>query len=428
MNILHINTLDIEGGAARAMQRLHVGLQRLGQHSHVLVGVQAASDPDTAAVGPESAPFRGFADKARDTIGLALETRFGLNGWAYRNSWHIPQFPAFREADVVHLHNLHGGYFNIHALPELARHKPLVWTLHDMWALTGHCAYSYGCEYWQAGCHDCPLLREPGRQIVEPPPTATDRTGAVWRAKRRLYRETPLHIVAPSRWLCGMVQQSILSAAASVQHIPYGVDLEVFQPLDRRAARRALDLPADATVVFASAAGLQNGRKGVAYLLEALEELASGEPIWLLTSGEQAELVRQAHRFNIRQLGYVDEQRQPLAFAAADLFALPTLADNLPLVLIEALACGTPSVAFDVGGVSELVQHLETGYLARPRDAADLAHGMRLLLHDDGLRERMRHRCREVAETEYSLEQQARRYLDVYEEAIQQTYALPSIN
>jgi len=162
-----------------------------------------------------------------------------------------------------------------------------------------------------------------------------------------------------------------------------------------------------------------HGRKGFLYFLQALEKLHDIHSIWLLASGGKVELGEQAKRFKVRQLGHLsDEHLQRLAFTAADVFVFPTLADNQPLVLIEALACGTPIVSFDVGGVPEMVRHLETGYLARYKDANDFACGIQKLLKDDDLRHRMRLRCRKVAEEEYSLEQQARRYAALYEEVV----------
>ncbi len=425
MKVLHINTLDKVGGAARAMYRLHQGLQRLGHHSQLLVGRQTTLEPGIDYISRQIKPFRTLADKLLDRIGMRLERRFGLDIWSYRNSWRIPQTLTFRQADVINLHNLHGGYFNFRALPKLARHKPIVWTLHDMWALTGHCAYSYDCERWRTGCYDCPLLKDTGQQIVEPPPVPVDRTRSVWEAKRRVYQITPLRVVTPSEWLRGLAQESILASAATIQCIPHGIDLDVFRPIEQEVARKALNLPMNGHMIFFSAHGVMHGRKGFSYLLQALEKLPDTKSIWLLTSGGHAELGQQAERFSICQLGHLsDERLQRLAFCAADLFVFPTLADNQPLVVLEALACGTPIVSFDVGGVPEMVRHMETGYLARYRDADDLARGIQLLLNDDNLRTRMRHRCRQIAESEYSLELQARRYLEVYKRAIEHAHAL----
>ena len=431
MNILHLNSSD-HGGAARAMIRLNQGLQRSGHDSQILVGHRTTLEPSIQEVNRQAEPFQSPMDKVLDRISLSLEQRFSLNAWSYRNSWHIPQFAAFRQADVINLHNLHGDYFNYRAQPELARHKPIVWTLHDMWALTGHCAYSYGCERWKTGCYDCPLLKEPGRRFVEPAAVPVDRSRAVWESKREVYRNTPMHIITPSKWLRGLVQESILANAASIEYIPYGVDLDIFQPFDRAVARQALDIPADQPVIFFSAVWASDGRgvygrKGFPFLLQALEKLPDPhKSIWLLTSGGWADLERFEGRFNVRQLGYLSDQRlQRLAFAAADLFVFPSLADNLPLVLIEALACGIPIVAFDVGGVPELVRHMKTGYLARYKDVDDLSHGIQILLEGDSLQTRMGHTCRKVAEAEFSLGLQVQRYLDVYEEAIRFAHELP---
>jgi glycosyltransferase involved in cell wall biosynthesis len=180
-------------------------------------------------------------------------------------------------------------------------------------------------------------------------------------------------------------------------------------------------------VIFFSAAPTSNSvyyRKGLSYLLQALEKLPALESIWLLTSGSSAELDQDARRFHVRQLGVVNEERvQQLAFAAADVFVGPSLADNLPLALIEALACGTPIVAFEAGGVPDLVRHMETGYLARYRDTDDLAHGIQILLQDESLRRRMGRCGRAIAESEYSLEVLAGRYLNIYEEVLESTRA-----
>lgn len=424
MRILHINNYDRVGGAARAMYRLHQGLQRLGHHSQLLVSHQTILEPDIDHLGRQAKPFRTLTDRFLDHIGLRLNKWWGVDDWSYRNTWHIPQMPAFQQTDVINLHNLHGGYFNLRALPTLVRPKPIVWTLHDMWALTGHCAYAYDCERWRTGCYDCPLLKGSGRQIVEPAPVPGDRSRLVWKAKRRVYQTTPLHMVTPSKWLYGLVRENILASSVTVHCIPYGIDLGVFHPLDQSVAREALNLPMDAHIVFFSAAQVMNRRKGLTYLMAALERLADDDSIWLLTSGGRVDLGTQVERFKVRQLGHLsDEHLQRLAFAAADLCVYPTLADNQPLVLIEALACGTPIVSFDVGGVSEMVRHMETGYLARYQDPYDLAKGIQMLLNDDTLRAQMCHRCREIAKSNYPLELQARRYLEVYEQAIEGVYA-----
>lgn len=424
MNILQINTHDVSGGAARAMYRLHQGLRQQGHNSRILARFCALVDPNVLSVADVIAGSLSSVVALADQAGRRMETHLGIPFERYPSTKHILESSLFQQAQILNLHNLHGRYFNHHLLPVLSMRKPTVWTLHDMWALTGHCAYSYDCLRWKTGCFDCPLLKEPGRSLVEPAPTRIDHTRRVWRTKRRLYQKSRLHVVAPSKWLCQFVKESILAEAASIQCIPHGLDLAAFQPRDRAMARRALDIPAEAKTILFVADRIARGRKGFHHLLDALQTIEDAESIVLLTIGSKGTVETELRRFRRRDLGPLsDERLMSLVYSAADVFAFPTLADNQPLVLMEALASGTPIVSYDVGGVPEMVRHLETGYLARYNDVGDLAKGLQLLLDDDGARSRMSRRCRAIAEAEYSLDTQVRRYRELYEFAIE--YAKP---
>ena len=419
LKVLHLSTVGNAGGAGRAAFRLHQGLTRLGHESLVLAGHPIGLAPGVEHLSGSLTSKTSLIDAAIGRIGQPLDQLFGLGRWSWRDSWRIADLDAFKHADVVNVHNVHGGYFNVRALGHLSRFKPVVWTLHDMWALTGHCAYAYGCDRWQEGCHTCPLLRGEGRRVVEPAATVLDRTRAAWNMKRSLYRTAALHVVTPSRWLECLVHQSILQSAQTVQCIPYGIDLDRFRLMEQAAAREALGLSREARVVFFSADLLQSPRKGAEYLIDALGQLKRTDGTWLLTSGEGPDLGTTPLPVQVRSLGYQnDERRQQLALAAADICVSPTLADNLPLVLLESLASGTPVVAFDVGGISEIVRHGRTGYLARDRDVADLARGIELFLYSDALRGQAARTCRRVAEQEFALELAATRYVAVYERAI----------
>lgn len=420
MNILHINTVSRVGGAARAMYRLHEELKRQGHISQILAGTSATAAPDIFVIGEIIKSRYSLLGRVIDSLGRLADMQLGIPYTRYRSTKHILETDPFQRAQIVHLHNLHGDYFNYHLLPSMSARKGIVWTLHDMWALTGHCAYPYDCERWKRKCRNCPLLKGSKRHLVEPPATRKDRTGQIFRVKRRLYQQTELHIATPSRWLYGLVQESVLAGAASIQCIPNGIDLNVFRPLDRSMARQALEIPLDAKTILCVTQRNPEGRKGFRHLLGALESIEDRESVILLTVGSQKTVGLSLDGFRKRDLGQLsDERLMCLAYNAADIFVFPTLADNLPLMLIEALACGTPSVSFDVGGVSEAVRHNDSGYLARYGDTADLARGITALLGDEHLRERMERRAREIAEDEYSVELQARRYVALYERALQ---------
>ncbi len=418
MNILQISSAADSGGAGVAMTRLHRALNRAGHRSRIVARLRRAPQPGVLtlpeAVGAGQSLVHRFLNNAR----MQLDAWFSLSR-VYRSTEQLLHTALFEKADVVQLHNLHGFYFNYELLPVISSRKPVVWTLHDMWPLTGHCAYSYDCERWQTGCFSCPLLRGKGRQLVEPRPMLLDRTAMQWQKKQDLYRNSNLHIVTPSLWLADQAHRSTLGRALSIQSIPNGVDLAVFRPREQASARQALGIPDGAKVVLFVAAKVTQGRKGLAYLYKALRLLRQTEELVLMTVGGAGRDLEELPDYKQIHLGqFTDESRLNLAYCAADLFVLPTLADNQPLTAVESLASGTPVVCFDVGGLSEMVQHTGTGYLARYKDAADLATGVRMLLEDDGLRARMRRNCRDFALAHYALEEQARRYVELYEDAV----------
>ena len=418
MNILQISAAADTGGAGRAMSRLHQGLTCQGHVSNILARLQRTPEPRTytvsEATGRSNSPPRRLLNSAR----MQLDAWFSLPS-VYHSTRRILNTELFRQAEVIQLHNLHGWYFNYHLLPQISALKPVIWTLHDMWAFTGHCAYAYDCERWRSRRFDCPQLKRGRRKFVEPRPALLDRTSHVWERKRTLYRRSNLHIVTPSRWMANEARNSILSEVAEVQCIPYGIDLTAFSPSDQASARRALGIRQDAKVILFVAARVIQGRKGLGYLYEALGSIQASKDILLLTVGRSQPSQQQLQHFEQVHLGHIaDDRKLSLIYSAADLYVLPTLADNLPLTVQESLASGTPVVAFDVGGLPEMIDHLGTGYLARYKDAADLAAGIRKLLDDDALRLQMREACRSFAVKHYDLERQANRYVELYEHGI----------
>jgi glycosyltransferase involved in cell wall biosynthesis len=281
-----------------------------------------------------------------------------------------------------------------------------VWQLHDQWGLTGHVAYSLDCERWRRGCGTCPYLDEYPR-------LRNDTTALLYRLKDRVYSASRLTLVVPSRWMADIVAASPLLGRFPVRYIPTGIDLAVFKPGDRDEARRRLRLPLHRKIVFFAAANINERRKGLHLLAEALRRLE--DPPLLLVAGSGTV----ARGIETRYLGSVlDEEVLADAYRAADVFAVPTLADVLTQTAPESIACGTPCVSFDRGGVIDVVRHLETGYQARFGDVDELANGLTTLLRDEELLARLSARCREVAETEFSVDLQVQRYAGLYEELL----------
>jgi glycosyltransferase involved in cell wall biosynthesis len=408
LHVLHLNTYGGIGGAFIAADRLHQGLLQ-AEISSVLAYRHLADSENTLLPYPRYYRIEHqHGQRVENLIGSVCQY-IGLNDIGNFLAYFLPRNPFFRQASIVNLHNLHGEYFSYLALPRLTHIKPTVWTLHDMWSFTGHCAYSYECQKWQTGCGNCP---HPGSY----PPVKRDATRLEWRLKQRAYQQGKLHIVTPSQWLTNQVKSSMLSDFP-IHYIPNGLDTACYHPLDSEHCRHILGLPHTKKVILFSAKSLADVRKGGNLLIHALRKLPESlkNDIILLTFGEGQRGMTEEIGISHYHLGYLTyEPLKVLAYSAADLYIFPTRADNLPIVLQESMACGTPMVSFDVGGVSDLVRPGITGYLARAESSRDFCQGIVELLEDETLRLRMRKNCRKIAEKEYSLELQVQRYLELY--------------
>ena len=401
MKILHINQSDMLGGAAIAGYRLHQGLLAQGVDSCLLVGKVNTSDEKVAEI-PR-------ASRIQNQL-VHITSYLGLNYIHHINSFDISQHSFYQDADLLNLHNLHSTRFSYLAIPKLTQNKPAIWTLHDMWSFTGHCTYSFDCNRWQTGCGNCPYPNTYPR-------IRRDNTALEWQLKNWLYSHSNLTIVTPSYWLTKQVKQSMLNRFA-IHHIPHGIDTEIYQPLDQQLCRTVLGISQHKNVLMFGAQTLKDSRKGGDLLLKALALLSPSlkAATLLLIIGSDGEEITKTIGIPYMSLGYIESARlQSVAYSAADLFLFPTRADNFPLVLQESMACGTPMVSFKVGGVSDLVRPNETGYLAEAENVQDFCQGIVQLLEDEPLRKKMSANCRAIALSEYPLERQATRYIELYQ-------------
>jgi len=405
IKVLHINQSDLGGGAAIAGYRLHQGLLQQGIDSKLLVGIPQTTDPRVARVPRRNYPLTGLLKNITDGL--------GLNYVSHLATWKIPSHKFYQEADILNLHNLHSGYFNYLFLPYLTRNKPAIYTLHDMWTFTGHCAYSFDCHRWQSGCGQCPYPETY-------PAIKRDNTRLEWRLKNWTYEHSHLTIVTPSQWLMKQAKLSMLSQFP-IHWIPHGIDINLYIPLDKQECKRCLQISSYRYILLASSLNLQDRRKGTDLLIKAMNLLPDclQSEIILLVMGDGGEVLKKEIQVDVISFGYVGiDQLKVMIFAVADLFIFPTRADNLPLVLQEAMACGTPTVAFNVGGVPDLVRPGITGLLAEPENPQDLAHKIEQLLIDGETRQKMSQNCREIAVKEYDLTLQAQRYIQLYQQAL----------
>jgi glycosyltransferase involved in cell wall biosynthesis len=403
MNVLQISTADRGGGAEAVALSLHRALRARGHDAWLAVGYRRTSEDGVLEIGQAGSRRR----RALTDPGVLLDALRGREDFRFQASRRVLELPP-RPPDVVHVHNLHGGYFDLRVLPELARRARLVATLHDAWLFTGHCAHPFDSDGWLRGCGDCPHL---GTY----PALLRDGTAFNLARKRSIYAGVELTVVTPSRWLMDMVERSVLATAAVRREvIPNGVDLEVFAPGDRAQARRELGLaPTSPLVVFSAQGGRTNEFKDFPTLREALgrlgvsvEAVALGDPV----SGEE-----QVGRATVRAVGAVSPGEVARWLRAADVYVHPSRADTFPSGVLEALACGAAVVASRVGGIPEQVRE-ETGVLVEPGDPEALAAAIESLLGDPVLRRRLGAAGARDARERFSLERQVDAYLALYSE------------
>jgi glycosyltransferase involved in cell wall biosynthesis len=407
MKVLQVNYSDNArgGGGSIAMYRLHLALEAAGIDCKILSGFKTLESSESTVI--PRLPRLEFQLHR-------ITSKLGLNDLHCVSSFKLRKNAFYLDADILNFHVIHSGFFSYLAIPSLTESKPAVLTLHDMWSFTGHCAYSYECDRWKTGCGKCPY---PDTY----PAIQRDNTRLEWKLKNWVYSRSNLTIVTLSRWLTEQAKQSMLNRFP-IHYIPNGLDTEAYQPLDPEQCKSLLGISSSKKVLMFGAQSLTDPRKGGDLLLKALSSLPTAlkaETV-LLILGDGGTAISEAVGIDTLNLGYVNSDRlKSIAYSAADLFIFPTRADNLPLVLQESMACGTPMVSFKVGGVPDLVRPGITGYLAQPEDAEDFCNGIVQLLEDGNLRDRMGQQCRAIALAEYPLELQAQRYIELYRQALQ---------
>lgn len=409
MKIAMVGDTDRQGGGAVAATSLFRGLAAAGHRVNRFV-VRKQGGEETTWGCANASPVRRNLLRVLWRCGFPeAHDRLSDRFFSERLAARVREFSP----DVVNLHNIHSAGLSVGLLPRLRSddRTPVVWTLHDMWVMTGHCAYSYDCDRFTGTCDaECPHPREY-------PAVRPSRIEAGFALRRKVFTATRnLAFVTPSRWLARQAERGIL-ADRPVYTIPNGIDLDVFYPVAKPLAREALALPGGKFVLLTGAASLKETRKGLGHLIRALRMLPSPDRFFLVFFGRGgADSLPRDFPVAFRHAGAVAEQGYlRLLYSAADAFVLPTLADNLPNTLVESIACGTLCIASDVGGVPEVVRPGVTGLLARPRDPDDLAGKIEeLSALPPGRRADMSAMCRKVCENEYSAPLQAERYARLF--------------
>ena len=409
MKVLHLSISDGGGGAAMGANRLHRGLLGAGVESEMLVLRKVTEDPSvhrlSDALNRWGRARRRLSERRHQRrLGLyprkAESGHWSLNLFAYPIASAINAFAA----DIVQLHWVGDNLLPIGQLAQIR--APLVWTLRDMWAFSGGCHYADDCLNYRAACGNCPQLEDGA---------ADDISARVHSEKRRAWSKLGLTIVTISEWLADCARASSLLGDRRIEVIGNPIDPRVFKPLDRRAARAAFNLPQDKRLIlFGAIGGTSDRRKGFKYLAEALnmEFDDAGAELVLFGSARQEAI---DVGLPVHQVGRLhDEVSLSALYSACDVYVLPTTQEALGKTLMEALACGTPCVAFEGTGPDDIIGHRKDGYRARMKDSADLAAGIEWALAQDWSRADLHRRIVE----RYGVERVSEQYIRLYQSLI----------
>ena len=412
INPLLINTFDNVGGAARAAYRLHHGLLEHGIKSRYFVSQKSSDDP--TVLGP-STNLEKVAAKLRYQIeGLPLFIYRDRQNVIFSPAWVPWNFHNFinrTDADIIHLHWINGGFLQVETFKKIK--KPIIWTLHDSWAFTGGCHMPLDCKKYETACGCCPVLKSNKTK---------DISYRIFLRKQRSWKDLPLTIVTPSRWLADKARSSALFNGRRIEVIPNGIDTHRYKPMEKKIARELLSLPQNKKIIlFGTMNAFTDLRKGIHHLQKAIlilsERYHQKEDVEIVVFGASKPAGEQPFSLKTYYMDRLyDDISLSLLYASADVFVAPSIEENLPYTIMESLSCGTPCVAFKIGGIPDLIEHKGNGYLAAPLDPKDLAQGIYWVLEDEKRHERLSSRAREKVIEEFDIKLISRKYMEMYYE------------
>ncbi|MEG1585481.1 MAG: glycosyltransferase family 4 protein [Bacteroidales bacterium] len=414
MKVLLINTNDNQGGAAIACRRLMKALETQGVDVKMLVFNKETDDDRIEEIAPS---FAGRLKKKLFFLAERLQI-FLNNGFSRKSlfavstasfGFDLANHPFVKEADIIHIHWINHGLASLNGLGKLLQmDKKIAWTMHDLWQATGICHYPGQCDRFLSDCGKCPLLKSADTD---------DLSSQTLARKKDIFCDAGIRFVGCSDWLTRQARQSVLGVGNTYSVIPNPIDTEMFSPGDRQEARVRLGLPVGKRLILFGAANAADKRKGLDYLIRATRYLTGmKEEVELVMCGKMKKMPDTPFGLSVHEMGYIaDSAVMADLYRAADLFVTPSLEDNLPNMIMEAMACGTPCVGFHIGGIPEMISHQRTGYLAQYRSAEDLANGIRWVLSSPDMPGK---KARSFVESHYTPKVVADQYLSVYRQLL----------
>lgn len=378
MKVVHLNYSDYTGGAAIAAYRHNEAMNKNGLTSSMIVVKRELKNKSNIYTILQNRKIQFILSFFHIRLNTLLKryfktfATFSFSFWGFKAHKH----PIIKESDAIYLHWINNSMLSISSVEQILKlGKPVFWYMHDMYPITGGCHYSLDCMKYQKECYDCPMLKNKG---------GIDLVNKQFRMKiKRWSKYRNFHIVTPSKWLAKCAEESTIFKGHNVFVSPNVLDTNLFKPMDKKAAKSIMNVNLSKRVILFGADNINSPYKGWEYLCETLNNLDISE-YECLVFGDYNESIVQQLKMNVSFTGYLHDQYSLiLAYNAADVFVSPSIADNFPNVILEALACGVPCVGFNIGGIPDLIHHKENGYLANYKDSTDLENGINWVFNNN---------------------------------------------
>ena len=413
MRVLIVNTSERIGGAAIAAGRLVEALKNNGIKAKMLV---REKQTDRLSVIELKKNWWRVWQFIWERILIWKENRFKKHNLfavdIANTGTDITVLPEFQAADIIHLHWINQGMLSLNDIRKiLLSGKPVVWTMHDMWPCTGICHHARECDKYHQECHHCPYIYKGGGK--------KDLSNQVFKKKKEIYQSAPVTFVTCSRWLKERAGQSALLNGHTIVDIPNPISTGLFKPQNSLAARNKMELPTDKKLILFGSVKVTDKRKGIDYFVESCKLLAEMHPelkeeLGVVVYGKNSEQLKPLIPFQVYALDYISNEKDLVnIYNAVDLYVTPSLEENLPTTIMEAMACGVPCVGFNVGGIPEMIDHLHNGYVAEYKSAEDLANGIIWTLSESEYQSLSEEACRKAV-SNYSESIVAKKYIDIY--------------
>ncbi len=419
MKVVIVNKYDKSGGAAIAAYRLFEALKANEIDAKYLVQEKKTNEKDIFSTSNNKIKkISNFFKFSFERLVVSLKISYQKYRFAFSIAnvgENISKNKLIREADIIHLHWINFGFLSVKSLKNLlSLNKPIVWTLHDMWAFTGGCHYSFDCINYKTKCQNCFYLKNQNNN---------DLSTKIFNHKLNLFLNSNINFITCSNWLKNEAKSSYLLKSKNVIHINNPINTDFYNKKNKTLTRQKFNISAEKKVILFGAMNLKDERKGLKYLIDALDILTKKfkkNELLILLFGKSNDEINSALPFDFININYTNSEEQIVnIYNCADVYVIPSLQDNLPNTIVEAHSCGIPVVGFNVAGISEMIIHKKTGYLAELKSEVDLANGIEFILKSTDY-EIISDTCRKYALNNYSYNNISQKFIEIYKKILNQ--------